>query len=147
MNARDTAAILAGLRVLQGALPVLDTFESITTDGGTYPPLTDEYIDDLCERLNMPQAEATTHTIWVAAVDHRHGTNLYAAASKEDLDAQLASSCRQSWAELVPDPEPADDKSDRDVIEYYFNWQAEHGDEWHVIEDIDVEIANTTKGV
>lgn len=28
--------------------------------------------------------------IWVAAVDHRHGNNLYAAASRDDLDAQLA---------------------------------------------------------
>ncbi len=78
--------------------------------------------------------------IWVAAVDHRHGTNLYAAASQDDLDAQLAAFCRQYWHELGDDAEAVDGKSDDEAIRYYFDWQAGHGEEWHVMEDILVEI-------
>ena len=142
MNARDTAFILAGMRLYQFHLttgaPLPDGITDIAMDGVRHAP-TAEDIDDLCERLNMP-AKTTTHKIWVAAVDHRHGTNFYAAGSKDALDADLAAYCRRSWGDLGAEAEPIQGKSDSDVIEYYFNWQAEHGDEWAVFESHEVEI-------
>ena len=55
MNARDTAAILAGLRLLQSQMFMLGgpgTVGDIATDGGTLPMPTAEYIDDLVAILN-----------------------------------------------------------------------------------------------
>jgi hypothetical protein len=82
--------------------------------------------------------------IWVAAVDHRHGTNLLVAASEDDMLAQLADYCRGSWHEIFDwvwgstEPrgtEPPPDMPDREVVTTYFQAQAERGDEWHVGED------------
>ena len=53
-DALELAAVLAGLRLLQLAGDDLPPdVEMIATDCGQYPPLTDDQIDDLCERLNF----------------------------------------------------------------------------------------------
>lgn len=54
-DAVETAAILAGLRMLQTSLIAGDTpleFEEIWTDGFTIEPLSIEGIDELCEAIN-----------------------------------------------------------------------------------------------
>lgn len=79
-------------------------------------------------------------TLQVAAVDHRHGTNLYAAATEDALYAQLADYARESWSERFTrpsDPTP-DGMADREVVRIYFQ---DHGDEWYVASDAALPIA------
>lgn len=50
---RELAAILAGLRLLQGSTDAHShAIELVVTDGGRFPRLSAEEIDALCERLN-----------------------------------------------------------------------------------------------
>lgn len=53
INDRQTAAILAGLRLLQINMPSLTSgIENILTSDGLVTPLTAEEIDELCETIN-----------------------------------------------------------------------------------------------
>lgn len=53
LTSRETAAVLAGLRLLQCNLPSLTIgIQNIFDDGGTLSPLDEDEIDDLCERIN-----------------------------------------------------------------------------------------------
>jgi hypothetical protein len=62
--------------------------------------------------------------VWVAYVTHAHGTELYAAATRDSLEAQLASFCRLWWHELNfagdsrEDTPPSDDLA---CIRTYFD--------------------------
>ncbi len=51
LDARELAAILAGLRIIQ-AQGVPDEIDDVATDGGAFDVLDDDDIDDLCERIN-----------------------------------------------------------------------------------------------
>lgn len=56
LSARERAAVLAGLRLLQSYLAddlrAPEGIDLILTDGGAFRPLSIEAIDDLCARLN-----------------------------------------------------------------------------------------------
>lgn len=84
-----------------------------------------------CLRQRIQQATAAIQPvteIHVAAIDHRHGTDLYAALSEAELDSQLAGYCRVWWGDLDDPGDPP--KQDEEVITAYFDRQAECGDEW-----------------
>jgi hypothetical protein len=74
--------------------------------------------------------------IWIAAIDHKHGTNLYASETEAGLYQQLAEYCRDYWDQDGPnEPIPSDD---REIIKTYFDHQAEHGSEWHIVEKVEL---------
>jgi len=52
-------------------------------------------------------------------IDHRHGRNWYVAETKKELFAQVAVFCREWWHEIAD--RPAMPKSDRAVVEQYFD--------------------------
>lgn len=55
LNIRDTAAVLAGLRLLQRGIELdcmSDVIRDIATDGGYFTVLSQTEIDALCERIN-----------------------------------------------------------------------------------------------
>ena len=56
LNAPELNAILAGLRLLQSrrALPV--DVADIASNGGECDPLSDDGIDDLCQRINCAES-------------------------------------------------------------------------------------------
>jgi hypothetical protein len=77
-------------------------------------------------------------TVWVAAVDHKHGTTLYAAASEAGLCTQLAAYCLQWWEQEMPldAPDPIG-MTDREIVSFYFEYFSESGgDEWHIAREI-----------
>jgi hypothetical protein len=78
-------------------------------------------------------------TIWTAAIDHKHGTNLYAARTAPGLYAQLASFCREWWDKDGPGfaniPPPAGD-DDLLTVREYFDYQTRHGEEWHIVAEV-----------
>lgn len=59
---REIATVLAALRLRQRKGWSSDPEQVIATDGGTLEPLTDEEIDDLCERINLGEAEPVKKT-------------------------------------------------------------------------------------
>lgn len=63
--------------------------------------------------------------VHVAAVEHRHGTNLHVALDADRLDAEVAAYCREWWKEIGDGRDPGS-LSDRDVIATYFD---DHGHE------------------
>jgi hypothetical protein len=75
--------------------------------------------------------------IWAAAVDHRHGTTLFAATTETGIYAQLADYCRQWWAKEMPTgaPDPLG-MCDREAVGFYFDTMNNSGDEWHVVEEV-----------
>lgn len=54
----ETAAILAGLRLLQATCQVPAGINAILTADGAFPPLSLDQIDDLCERINAGEFSA-----------------------------------------------------------------------------------------
>lgn len=69
-----------------------------------------------------------TLTVYTAIIDHKHGSNQYAALSEEKLFSQIAAYCREYWHELGDEgPEQSDDLTDRALIEIYFE---HHDREW-----------------
>lgn len=56
-NHRELSTVLAALRKYQ-SLPLFSTDPvfDIATDGGTIEPMSDEEIDELCERINTQEA-------------------------------------------------------------------------------------------
>jgi hypothetical protein len=71
--------------------------------------------------------------VWVAAVDHRHGTTLFAGATEAAVYSQLADYCVQWWREVSEDEEPDPTLSHVEIVSHYFSV---HGDEWHVVEEV-----------
>jgi len=61
--------------------------------------------------------------VYVGCVDHRHGRNWYVAETKKELFAQVAAFCREWWHEIAAADRPAMPKSDRAVVEQYFDSQ------------------------
>lgn len=52
MTDRETATVLAALRLLQREGTLSDDLADIATDGDNFPALTDAEIDNLCDGLN-----------------------------------------------------------------------------------------------
>lgn len=82
-------------------------------------------------------------TVWVGAIDHKHGTNLYAAITEDGLYAQLADFCREWWATDGPDAghevePPAALATDREIVSAYFHHQTDVGDEWYRAEEVEL---------
>jgi hypothetical protein len=78
--------------------------------------------------------------VYLAAIQHKNGTNLVAGGSKEELLKKLADYCRQcpleDWCgEWRPDPETLiEELTDQDCVEKYFEghpceWVEEDSDE------------------
>jgi len=67
--------------------------------------------------------------IWVASVDHKHGTDFYAATTQPGVWAELAAYCAQWWIKDGPDRPVAElaHMSDQESVEAYFEWQASIG--------------------
>lgn len=62
-----------------------------------------------------------TPAVHVASIEHRHGTNMYAAADRAALDAEIAAFCIEYWAERGDTSIVAHDGlSDADIIAAYF---------------------------
>jgi hypothetical protein len=78
--------------------------------------------------------------IWVAAVDHKTGTTLFAATTEAGIYAQLADYCVQWWQTDGPggesEVEPPAGLSHREIVTRYFQYQSELGEEWHVVEEV-----------
>lgn len=73
--------------------------------------------------LAGPQTDATIPLeIYTANIDHRHGQNTYTTLSREELNAQIADYCRESWTEIDASDEPPMD--DDEVISTYFDKHA-----------------------
>jgi hypothetical protein len=64
-----------------------------------------------------------TPRVWVATVHHKHGSNVYTAATEQMLMRELAEYCRESWKdavgcdETVPSEPPEGDQA---AIDLYF---------------------------
>lgn len=57
--------------------------------------------------------------VWIAGVSHRHGVDLFVAATEDGLYAKLAGYARDWWHEAGL-PEEDKDGEDRAVVEGYF---------------------------
>jgi hypothetical protein len=70
---------------------------------------------------------SATHTVWVLAIDHRHGTDITAYGSEEAARSALAAYVDQWWEELADRDagtlEPPDDRDE--MIDNYFEAAAE----------------------
>jgi hypothetical protein len=61
--------------------------------------------------------------IFGATIDHKHGTNAYAAFSEDELYAELAEFCGEYWNEIVQSadvPSSTDGLSHREIVDTYF---------------------------
>jgi hypothetical protein len=82
--------------------------------------------------------------IWTAAVDHKHGTTLFAATTEDGIYAQLADYCREWWDKDGPGavgvalPAEVDDRA---IVAQYF---ADNSEEWFVVEDVPLADAELT---
>ncbi len=78
---------------------------------------------DHADSLPSEDTEGTvTLEIHTASIEHKHGTNTYAALSAAALDAKVAEYCRDNWNEISSDEPPsADEMSDADLISRYFD--------------------------
>jgi hypothetical protein len=78
--------------------------------------------------------------IWVAAVDQKHGTTLFAATTESGIYEQLTDYCVQWWQKDGPggvsEIEPPAGLSHREIVSRYFQHQSECGDEWYVVEEV-----------
>lgn len=81
-----------------------------------------------------PAAQAAPSVVWVVVIDHRHGTDVYAAATEDAAWKVAAEYARESWAERFPETDaPADD---REAVSQYFE---DHNNEWRIIERVTVQ--------
>lgn len=68
--------------------------------------------------------------IYTCVITHRHGTNVHATLTEDELDSEVAEYCRDCWDEIeglpdVPDKPPTDN---RECIEIYFDAHNDRGD-------------------
>lgn len=66
-----------------------------------------------------------------AAVEHKHGVNIYASRTEEGLNQQLYKYVKEWWEKDGPEDEDGKrcpiPNDPFDTVEQYFNWQAELG--------------------
>jgi hypothetical protein len=60
--------------------------------------------------------------IHVAEIDHCHGTNVYAALTREALMAQVAAFCKEWWSSLNDTRDP-NQLTDEEAVSVYFDNQ------------------------
>lgn len=77
--------------------------------------------------------------VYVGVIDHKHGTDIYAAKTQDGLYSQLAAFCREWWKNDGPEGEAP--PSDRELVSAYFEYQSERGEEWHRTEEIELDAA------
>jgi hypothetical protein len=72
--------------------------------------------------MNSLSQESPQDTIWVAAVDHRHGRDHYAARTRAKLIALVAGYCRRVWHERARLDDAGDPGGmiDQKVVDLYF---------------------------
>lgn len=76
--------------------------------------------------------------VWVLVIDHKHGTVVTAHSSRAALDDELHDYCAEFWErEFGPEERPADSE----LVERYWERMSERGEEWHVVEECEVDIA------
>ena len=75
--------------------------------------------------------------VWVGVIDHRQGTDLYASATEAGIWAQLAAWVREQWPDCGPDETMPEDNFE--LVDAYFEFQSERGDEWRRVEEIPLE--------
>ncbi|AXK44069.1 hypothetical protein [Erythrobacter aureus] len=76
--------------------------------------------------------------LFTACVDHRHGTNAYAATSPAELQAQLAEFCREFWSEVEEMvEEDVDTLTDAEIVSTYFD---AHSTEFYDTGETSIEI-------
>lgn len=59
--------------------------------------------------------------IWVAAITHKHGTNVYAATSRIRLIHELHGYVKEWWHSEIPEVPFPDEGSEEDVVDRYFD--------------------------
>ena len=83
-----------------------------------------------------PQPANPPRMIWVATIDHEHGTNQYADVSEEGIIAQIAEYCTTSWPMDGPPDVFPNGMTDREIVEAYFQYQNEYGEEGLTREEV-----------
>lgn len=113
-NSREHAQLLARARA---ALEIPVHFEG-------------RAIAQIIEDLRSAEDRLERHIVpWsidvhVAEIDHRHGTNIYVALTREALMLQVAAFCRECWSEIEDDRDPWL-LPDEEVAAIYFDLHAE----------------------
>jgi len=62
-----------------------------------------------------------TMKIWVSAITHKHGTNVYAAVSRERLIHGLHGYVKEWWSREIPDMPFPRNEPEEDVVDRYFD--------------------------
>ena len=74
--------------------------------------------------------------VWVLVIDHREGTNVNLFATKEAAEKALFDWCDDWFPHEFPgETRPPDDK----LVEEYWSLMSEWGEEWHRLEECEVE--------
>lgn len=73
--------------------------------------------------------------IHVCVIEHKEGFNIHASLDRPALEAQITEFCREWWSE-IRDSRKAEDLSDAEVIEFYFD---RHESECLTIKQIRIE--------
>jgi hypothetical protein len=71
----------------------------------------------------------------VAIVHHKHGENFYVSKTNEGITKQLATYAREWWGDCFDTDAPSDDEL---AISEYFEYQAEHEEEYYESETVEV---------
>lgn len=86
---------------------------------------------------SRPRGVVERDKVWVIVIDHRHGTDTYAAGSENGAYRRAAAYCRDSWGERWPDsPTGYAGLTEREIVAAYF---ADHPDEWMVLQPCTLE--------
>lgn len=78
--------------------------------------------------------------VHVCALSTRDGTELFATRSGAALDTEIAEICRPHWN--LRDLGPIAGLDDATIVERYFEFQSQYGDEWRVTEQFDLADAD-----
>lgn len=76
--------------------------------------------------------------IFVVSVTHRHGTDLFAATTREGALGALANYVRDSWEGEHTPGSPQDHADDDSLVDAYFRYQRNHGEETYALESIEL---------
>ncbi|MBR0693634.1 hypothetical protein [Bradyrhizobium lablabi] len=73
--------------------------------------------------------------VYVLVIDHKHGTEVSAFASRAAADQEVQRYCDEQWPLEFPDVDRPDDA---ELIAEYWHLMTERGEEWHLIEECEV---------
>lgn len=121
-----------GTTVPTGECPMCGALAYIRNpDPKTESPV-DTFATVLAITENMPDAQK----IYIAAVEHRSGINLYAHRTNEGRQKAIAAFCREHWHEL--DNAGSAPEDDQVCITVYFDWHADQGNDFLTEDDMDL---------